>query len=79
MFLKMWFKDLVVIFSPKEVKEGYGVLYEIDRELERHFEIQFSGAWTIIRRRIEQYLILQTKSFIKTIRREKDDTTRNRL
>jgi hypothetical protein len=67
----MWFKDIVLIFSPREVKEAYGILYEIDRELDRNLEIKFGGAWAIIRYRIEQYLILHTKSFLNSIKEKK--------
>lgn len=65
------FKNFVLMFSPNEIKEAYGILYEIDRELGESFDFMHGGVWRTVRYRIEEYLILNSKSFLKTVREGK--------
>lgn len=66
--LRILFKDILIIFLPKEVKEAYGVVYEIDREVESDSNLSWGGTWSFVRQRIENYLIVDTNLFLNAVR-----------
>ena len=71
--LKFSLRNILMIFFPIEVKEAYGIIYEIERELNDKYGMLSYPAmvWPTIRFRIEKYLIVKTKAYINFMRDKK--------
>lgn len=67
--LKMLFKGVIVHFAPSEIKEAYGTIYEIDREISEDWDAHF--AWRSVRNSIEEYLVLRQEKIVKKINDDK--------
>jgi hypothetical protein len=68
---KMSFRKYLVPFYQSEIKEAYGTIYEINRNIEK--DINAYCIWPLISNKIESKLILNPKWFIKSI--EKNNLT----
>jgi hypothetical protein len=65
--LKMALKNLLMPFYQREIKEAFGVLYEIKRNLEK--DIDSYCIYPLITDQIERTLIVNQKSFLESLKK----------
>lgn len=67
---KMIFRNYLIRFYKNEIKEAYIAFYEI-KEIIRGKSLEAASVWPIISDNIERILILEPKTFISTIEKDK--------